>query len=87
MTTATAYEWEKAAIEAPDASYQMAKAHFNPESGLLTVRNRTDAVVATYQLDTHDILKNTLTGNGPDGDVSVRVDSRCSCVGYKRRAR
>lgn len=95
MSTATALDWDKAIVEAPDAKFQMALVHFNPASQVLSVKNRVSKTVATYQLTEHTLTGDVLTGRGSlvgddaaeVNDIRVQPDSRCTCIGFKRTAR
>lgn len=89
MSTVTSLDWVKAAVEAPDATYQMAVAYFDTATRVLTVSNQVRKVVGTYTLAEGWVhTGNVLTGLTEDGDgVRVQPDSRCTCIGFKKRAK
>lgn len=88
MPTKTTAQWEKARVEAPDATFEMAIAEADLTSNTVTIKDRHHRVVATYQLT--DVSFETqrgsevLRGQTEIGPVEVKPDRRCTCVGYKR---
>lgn len=89
MSTVTSLDWAKAAVEAPDATYQMAVAYFDTATRTLTLRNRVDTVVGTYTLADGWVHNgDVLTGLTDTGDsIRVQPDGRCTCIGFKKRTK
>lgn len=89
LKTATGRIWAQAQIDAPDATYTMAQARLNTETGVLTVHNLRGSQVGYYQLTDPTITGETLDATtDTGGPIRVIPDRRCACSGgYKKVAR
>jgi hypothetical protein len=93
--TPEAIQWDKGYLIAPDAFYHRALVNIDRTNNTVTVRDRQGGLQATYTLngdytfdaDTNE-LRGTLTAGPADsGDILIRPDGGCSCLGYKKTAR
>lgn len=93
--TPTTIDWPKGYVIAPDAFYHRALVHLDIDTHTIDVYNlqgtkQASYTVAdghTYDTDRQELRGTLIAGPVDTGEVLVRPDPGCSCMGYKRTAR
>lgn len=90
-----AIDWPNGYVIAPDAFYHRALVHYDRAERRVDVYNKQGGKQATYNLaeghsfsdHTNELRGTLIAGPADTGDILVRPDTGCGCLGYKKTAR